>query len=395
MSSNRIRVIAAMAKWFVGIGALLALMIYLAGFFTSGKIESGWVALGAAGPEPQDASVKTVRAEVENVPVHYEAVGSVRSRQRFEVAAQTAGRILEVKVREGNRVEKDALLARIESDVLEARREQARQAREAARAAEQAAADLVTGAEARFERARAERSRVQKLLDEKAATPRQMETAESEYRQAEAGVNAARARLAGAKADVARADGQVREAEVALAYTEVRAPTGGEVVHRRVDPGDLAWTGRPLIVLHDPRDLRLEAGVREGLIKRASLGARVKVRIEALELEIESTVEEIVPSADPLSRTFLVKAGIPYRDGLLSGMFGRLRLTLGQRRTVLLPFQAVRRIGQLEQVRVVEDRGICRRFVRTGLRRGDRVEVLSGLSGGERVVVEEGARDER
>jgi len=384
-----------MAKWLVGIAALLALMIYLAGILTTGKIEPGWVALGAAAPPPPDANTRTVRAEVENVPVHYEAVGSVRSRRRFEVSAQTAGRILAVQVREGDQVEKNALIARIESDVLEARREQARQAREAARAAEQAAADLVAGAAARLERAGAERARVRKLLDEKAATPRQMEEAESEYRQAEAGANAARARLAGARADVARADGRVREAEVALAYTEVRAPEAGEVVHRRVDPGDLAWTGRPLFVLHDPRDLRLEAGVREGLVKRASVGAAVRVRIEALDLEMDSTVEEIVPSADPLSRTFLVKAAIPYREGLLSGMFGRLRLTLGERRTVLLPVRAVRRIGQLEQVRVVEERGICRRFVRTGARRGDRVEVLSGLKGGERVVVEEGPADER
>jgi len=184
----------------------------------------------------------------------------------------------------------------------------------------------------RFTRAEAERARVRTLFEEKAATPRDMEGAEAEFREAEAGRNAARARLAGARAEVARADGRVREAEVALAYTRVVAPQAGEVVRRLVEPGDLAWSGRSLVALHDARDLRLEAGVREGLVGRATVGVEVKAHIEALGVDVDGTVDEVVPSGDPLSRTFLVKVAIPYREGLLTGMFGRLRLPLGERR---------------------------------------------------------------
>ncbi|MBN2491003.1 MAG: efflux RND transporter periplasmic adaptor subunit, partial [Planctomycetes bacterium] len=327
LSGSWRRVLWAGGKWIAGIGILLVLMAHLAGVFTPGRIEAGWAPPAAAAP----GAGATATAEVRPIPILYEAVGTVRSRQRFEVAAQASGRILEVAVREGDRVEQGALLGRIESDMLAARREQARQAREAAAAAERAAADLVSGAAARATRAEAERTRVRRLFEEKAATARQMEAADAEFLEAEAGVNAARARLAGAKAEVARADGQVREAEVALAYTRVVASHAGEVVRRHVEPGDLAWAGRPLVVLHDPRDLRLEAAVREGLVGRTAAGARVQVHVEALGLALDGRVDEVVPSADPRSRTFLVKVAIPYRDGLLVGMFGRLRLVLGER----------------------------------------------------------------
>ena len=377
----------SLVKWAIGLAILAVLMVYLADVFTPGRIEGGWAPAEAAMPRGDE---QTVRAEVRDVPVHYEAVGSVRSRRRFEVAAQASGRILEMNVREGDRVEKGQVLARIESDVLQAQREQALQAREAAIAAERAAGDLVAAAQAGFRRAESEWKRVQRLHAEKAATDQQHEGAEAAYREAEAGLNAARARLAGARADVARAAGRLKESDVALAYTVVHAPQAGEVVNRLVDPGDLAWAGRPLVVLHDPRDLRFEAGVREGLVSRTEVGARVQVHVEAPALDLEGTVDEIAPSADPASRTFLVKAAIPFQKGLLVGMFGRIRINLGTRRTVLVTAQAVRRIGQLEQVRVVTPAAICRQFVRTGLRRGEQVEVLSGLRGGETLVIEGG-----
>ncbi len=374
-------------KWILGLAALVLLMLYLSGVFTADRAKPGESVLKpeASGKE------QTALAEVRGVPIYYEAVGSVRSRRRIEVACQTSGRILSVEVREGSKVEKGALVARIESDVLEARLDQARRALEAARAAERAAAERVLGVEAVLERASAERDRVQKLLEEKAATPREAEAAEADFRQSNAAVSAARAALAGARAEVARIQGRVREAEVALAYTEVRAPEAGEVVDRMVDPGDLAWTGRPLIVVHDPYDLRLEAGVREGLIGRISVGVEVKVLVEALGAEVGAKVDEIVPSADAASRTFLVKAALPYRKGLRTGMFGRLQLLLGERDAVVVPEGAVRRVGQLEQVSVVVDGRIQKQFVRTGQVLGKHVEVLSGLSGGESVVI--GERD--
>jgi len=375
-----------LAKWILGIAALVFLMVYLSGVLTPDRVKPGT----RTGPSERLGNRPRAVAEIRAVPIYHEAVGSVRSRRRIEVASQTSGRILSVEVREGNKVEKGTLLARIESDVLDARLEQARRGLEAARAAELAAANRVSGAEAAFNRTSAEHDRVKALLQEKAATPREAEAAEADYRQSAALLDGARAFLAGARAETARTRGQVREAEVALAYTEVRAPEGGEVVDRLVDPGDLAWAGRPLLVLHDPQDLRLEAGLREGLIGHITVDSEVRVHIEALGADLAAKVDEIVPSADPASRTFLVKAALSHRKGLRTGMFGRMRLSLGEREAVVVPAGAVRRIGQLEQVLVVEDDLVRKQFVRTGQVHGKHIEVLSGLKGGESVVIEKG-----
>jgi len=348
----------ATGKWILGSVALLALMLSLTNVFSCGKPEYSQEA-----DERAPGSLATVSAEKRKVKEYYEAVGTVQSRREFEVASQTSGRILAVEIREGDRVEKGQLLARIESKVQEARLDHAKRALEAA--------------EARLERAEAEEKRCELLMTENAATQRQSEVARAEYLET--------------LAEVARAASTVREAEVNMDYTRVYAFGAGEIVDRLVEPGDLASIGRPLFVIHDPGDLRLEVDMREGLIDRVKVGTRVDLRIDALQLDLKGTVDEIVPSGDILSRTFLVKADFEYEEGIRPGMFGRLRLPLGERETILVPKSAVLRVGQLEQVRVVEQGRVRQFFVRTGDVHDGDIEVLSGLNGGEVVVVEEGS----
>jgi len=169
------------------------------------------------------------------------------------------------------------------------------------------------------------------------------------------------------------------------------------VAKRYVDPGDLAWPGKALLVTHEPKHLRLEAFVREGLAGRISKGLELTVVATAIGRELNGTVDEIVPAVDPKSRSLLVKVAVPPTEGLYPGMFGKLRLQLGTRETVLVPASALVRVGQLEMVCLEsegegEGEGQCnvdvvRRLVTTGGRFGDRVEILSGLTGGEVLAV--------
>ena len=100
-----------------------------------------------------------------------------------------------------------------------------------------------------------------------------------------------------------------------------------------------------------------------------------------------------MPSADPATRTFLVKVGLPDLPGAYPGMFGRLLVPAGTRRAVLVPASAVRRVGQMETVAVHEDGGWRSVFVKTGKESGGLIEVLSGLRGGETVAVAPGGPD--
>jgi RND family efflux transporter MFP subunit len=184
---------------------------------------------------------------------------------------------------------------------------------------------------------------------------------------------------------------RVEESRIALSHTRIRAPEPGQVARRLVEPGDLALPGRPLVVLQTGGALRLEALVREGLIRRVGLGQELTVAVPSLETTLGGKVEEIVPAADPATRTFLVKVLLPPAPGLYAGMFGRLLIPAGREEVVLIPGEALVRVGQLETVLIRGEAGWQRAYVTTGQRREGMVEVLSGLEGGETLALPEGA----
>lgn len=104
------------------------------------------------------------------------------------------------------------------------------------------------------------------------------------------------------------------------------------------------------------------------------------------------TIEEVVPSAHPGSRSFVVKTRLPADSTFFPGMFGRLLIPYGTVERYYVPERAIVRVGQFEFVNVVENSHVVRRYVRTGMRAGDdRVVVLSGLETGERVVIPDAA----
>jgi multidrug efflux pump subunit AcrA (membrane-fusion protein) len=128
--------------------------------------------------------------------------------------------------------------------------------------------------------------------------------------------------------------------------------------------------------------------VRESLATLLARGQSLVARIDALNAEYPVTIEEIVPLADPGSRSFIVKASLPDDAQLYPGMFGRLLIAHGSDERYYVPERAVERVGQLEFVNLIGDKGVQRRFVRTGKKMQDgRLEVVSGLRPGERIVV--------
>jgi len=152
-----------------------------------------------------------------------------------------------------------------------------------------------------------------------------------------------------------------------------------------IDPGDIAVPGKPLLIIQTSGALRLEANVREGLISRIILGNDYQVRIETIRKTVGSQIDEIVPYADPTTRTFLVKASLPDTPGIYPGMFGRLLIPVEKKRTLLIPQKAVIQVGQLELVYVKKDKTWQSVYIKTGKRFGEKIEVLAGLTGNETI----------
>ena len=365
---------------------LVLLMLYMGGVFRTGTLGPATpVPAGLAAPPP----ARTWTASKRTITEYYEAVGTVRPRTEATIESQVTGRIVEVTVRPGDPVTKGRLLIVLDAREFQARLDQARQGIASAQARKEQARQAVAAAGAVYHQAESSYNRTRTYFESQAATAQDLEHAKSAFLQARARLTQSEDGLKEAEAGVGRTAKLVEESKIAMEYTRIQAPQDGEVARRLAEPGDMAWPGKPLLVLQTKGALRLEARVREGLIHTITPGDSLEVVVTTLERELKGVVEEVVPSGDPTTRTFVVKVALDDSRGLLPGMFGKLRVPFEQRTVVTAPRSAVSRIGQLQVVSVRTADGWQRIYVTTGRPIGDDVEILSGLEGDEEVALRE------
>ncbi|KPA09618.1 RND family efflux transporter MFP subunit [Candidatus Magnetomorum sp. HK-1] len=362
----------------------LILFIFVSALYAE-KILPGVTTSSTSMPPPQETTHSTVKTIVE----WYEAVGTVRPKVETRIEAQITAKVIDVKVTSGSKVLKGTPLVILDNRQLKSRLAQAKQGLKSAISKKEQAQHAVSSANANFTQKKLTFERIKKYFEAQAATNQDVEKAESAFLQAKASLEQASKALSGSKSGIMRAQEIVKEAQIALGYTVIKAPQNGEIIRRQIEPGDLALPGKPLIILQTEGSLRLEAFVREGLIAKVRKNQELKVEITTLNKTFNAIVEEIVPYADPRTRTFLVKAGLPVVDGLYPGMFGKLLIPAGEHKIVMIPISAVRKVGQLELVTLYDDNVWKRVFIKTGKTYGNQIEVLSGISGDELIGIKE------
>jgi RND family efflux transporter MFP subunit len=196
----------------------------------------------------------------------------------------------------------------------------------------------------------------------------------------------AKARRVQLNAKLSQVDQEVRSTEVTRSYADIPAPFAGIVVSKPVESGSLALPGTPLLTIEREGAYRLEASVDEEHLAAIRVGQPVSVTLEGLDRPIAARVSEVVPALDAASRTGIVKIDLPVLSSLRSGGFGRATFELGSRTLLVIPAGAVTDRGQLQTIFVV-DNGVARtRLITAGQKVKDRVEVLSGLTAGEKVI---------
>jgi RND family efflux transporter MFP subunit len=324
-------------------------------------------------------------ARIVAVPETLEMVGTVRSRVSAVVSARIAGTVSVLRVREGDRVQKGQLLAQLEAGENAAAAAGAFAGGDEARRGLEEAVARRNLADATFER-------FQRLYDEQAVTRQELDVRKTEK---EVAAHAA----ARAEARLKQAEEGARAAATVAGYARIVAPIPGVVTARQVDPGASVFPAQPLMTIEDGGNFQLELAVPESLAARIRPGTAVQVTLDALNANFSAPIAEVVPVADPATRTLTAKVMLA-RQGLRSGMFGRAAVPLGTSMNgMFLPKRALVERGALTSVWVVSQDSIARmRLVKTGKVVGDRVEILSGLTAGERVVtsgaekVAEGAR---
>ena len=318
------------------------------------------------------ALIETVK--VASIPETMEVVGTVRARTSAVVSARIPGTVSLLKVREGDRVRKGQVLVQ-----LEAQENQAAAAGAAAGADE--AGRGLDEAISRKRLADTTFERYQKLFSEQAISRQEFDVKQAERDLASQAVARAEARLQQAK------EGS-RSASAIAAYTRITAPISGIITSKQVDLGATVFPAQPLMTIEDDGDYQLELSLPESIALTVKPGTAVQVSLDALNTTFSARIAEIVPSADPASRTFIAKITLGQK-GLKSGMFGRGVIALGTSiKGITVVKKAVFEHGALTSVWVLDKDNMARmRLVKTGKTVGDKVEILSGLSDGERVVV--------
>ena len=276
-----------------------------------------------------------------------EVVGGVEAAQRAVLSAKVTGVIDAIKAAPGAVVARGDVLLTIDAREIKARLDQA---------------------EASKDQAQKDFARIERLLQSGSSTRQEFDAATTRLRTAEAGLV---------------------EARTMMQYTAIVAPFDGVVTRKLVEVGDLATPGKPLLEMENSSLLRFECQIPEALVDRIQMGAELPVRVDAAGEALIGKVSEIAPSASAGSRTFLVKLDLPSAEKLRAGQFGRVRVPVRERPVVVVPLGAVVRRGQVESVFVVQDGRALLRLVKTGRAIDGKVEILSGLNGGESVVTSE------
>ena len=326
-------------------------------------------ACGGGTPEPAQATAQPVEGQVVAVQDTmltdvFDASGVAEPVQRAMVSTKLMARVIEVVVREGDRVSAGQVLVRLDARDLEAKRGQV----DAGLAA----------AEAAHQEALAQARRIRALYADSAAPKATLDAVEAGLARAEAAVR--QARSAG---DEVAAVGD---------YATLRAPFAGVVTQRLVDAGAFAAPGMPLVVVEDQSTLRVAVTAAPDAVRGVRRGDRLPGTIAGV--PVEALVEGVVPA--PGGNVMTVNAMVPNRDNAaFAGSAASLALPVGTRTAVVLPAGAILREGDLTGVRVRTEQGSDVRWVRTGRSVAGRVEVLSGLNAGDMVILPPSAAEGR
>ncbi|RME10657.1 MAG: efflux RND transporter periplasmic adaptor subunit [Aquificota bacterium] len=354
-------------KYAVFVLIILAMVVWLGGFLTK-KEKPGEVS--------QEAKVVhgITTGNVERLSeVLSPYTGQIVADKRVEVSTRIMGRVKHVLVKEGDSVRMGQLLVSIDAEDIRA---QAEAVQHQIAQAEQA----LRSASANYEAIKKTFERYSALLKEGAITQQEFDQIKAQFESAEAQVAQARA---GVKATQSQKQAVVSN----LKYAGITSPVNGYVVQKGVDAGDLAVPGHPLLVLESPPYL-FEAFLPERFAGRVMAGQEYEVSISGLNKKVRGRVVEVSPALDPITRTFRVKVKLEDTQGIRSGMYASI-LIPERVEVFLVPEAAIVKRFDFTGVWVVKpDNTLELRFVRLGEKRGDKVEVLSGLREGERIVIQ-------
>ena len=347
-----------------------------------------WLVARPGRAEVKVSDAVAVKSEAASTVLN--ATGYVTARRQATVSSKFTARVTEVLVEEGMQVQAGQILARLDQSTAGA-------TMRLAQAEVSAAQSALQETRVRIEEARIDMQRASRLAEQNIQSTAELDRARAQY-------NALQARLAAQQDQlaVARRAAQVREQDVN--DTVIRAPFSGIVVSKNAQPGEMispisaggGFTRTGICTIVDMDSLEIEVDVNEAYINRVAPNQPVMAILDAYpDWQIPAHVITVIPTADRQKATVKVRIAFDVRDprilpdmGVKVSFIDRSGTAGAVTAAVEVPKTAIRRDGETDVVFVVTNDRVERRAVRVGSTEGDRVRLLSGVTAGEKVVVE-------
>jgi RND family efflux transporter MFP subunit len=319
--------------------------------------------------------------------------------QDVDVMAKVAGYVKTISIDIGDRVQRGQVLAVLEAPEIQSDVARAKAGVAAAEANIVTAQAAVQRAEATAGIAKLSYQRIQDVAaKDKGLIPRQeLDVAQSRQMEAAAQLASEESSVQAAKEAKAGADQEYLRAQTMMGYATIRAPFAGVVTKRYASTGSMIQAGiasqtqaMPVVRLAQNNLLRLVLPVPVNDVVDVKNGQAVDVNVSSLGRTLEGTVTRSADSIQMATRTMDTEVDVPNRDGsLVPGMYAEVHLHLAARLDVLsVPLDAVDGLGtSVQQAYIVRDGIVHLVTVKTGLQTPNRVEILSGLQEGDKVIV--------
>jgi RND family efflux transporter MFP subunit len=321
-------------------------------------LPTAWADQDGGRQQQPPAAIEVKMRDVDEV---YAADAVIEAVRQATVAAQLSGTVTQILVDAGDRVKKGQVLARIDTRETDSQVAAGRAG--------------VAQADALLAQARQNLDRTKSLLEKNFVSQSALDKAESDY-------NAAKA-----AADVARA-GQAH-ADTARSYAELRSPIDGVVTRRLMEPGEVAAPGRGVVAVHDPSALRAVGNLPQYVMPKVATVTRARVELPQLNRTVDATKVTVLPASDARLLSTQIRADLSASDSaaVAPGAAAKIFVPVGRTRKLVVPAGALIRRGELTAVNVVAADGKPQlRQVRIGPMAEGGVEVLAGLSEGDRVL---------
>jgi RND family efflux transporter MFP subunit len=356
----------------------------------AGAGAAAWYWLNRQRPLEVEVASVTERAAGTQASV-LNASGYVTARRRATVSSKVTGKVIEVNVEEGMAVREGQVLARLDDSTLQAGLKLYRAQLEAARR-------QIPESEVRLAQARVQLQRQERLRQDGLNTPNDIDNAKAE-------VDSLVARIASAQEQVKVAESQIAMQQTAIDDTVIRAPFSGVAISKDAQAGEMVspvsagggFTRTGICTVVDMRSLEIEVDVNESYINRVRSNQPVTAVLDAYpDWQIPANVITMVPTADRQKATVLVRIGFKQLDPRILPDMGVKVTFLREADTAtaplaqsvtLAPQAAVKTDAGTTFVFLINGESVERRAVKIGGTDGDRVEVLAGLKGGDRVVI--------